>query len=179
MSDFTCLHLLEWLWWNGGLLRELENSIFCSNLRQNHAVWWTHDFTKMEATKIYLTSLLHGGRKHVFTRWQRHKESERDHPEADGEVGQHLDSSQEPKKKKPKKQEWATVNIKINHENTVDHKSEMILPQRMGNTLEQSTGRPCNGSPPPTLVGKQIRNKDAGKFKISFYDWHLNVYLFI
>lgn len=50
-----------------------------------------------KATKKYLTSLLHGGRKHIFTRRQRHKESERDHPEADGKVGQHLDSSQKQK----------------------------------------------------------------------------------
>lgn len=42
-----------------------------------------------------LTSLLHGGRKHIFPRWQWHKEGEGDHPQADGEVCQHLDASQE------------------------------------------------------------------------------------
>lgn len=46
----------------------------------------------------------------------------------------------------------------------------MILPLRMGNTPVQNTGRPCNGSPPPTLMGEQIRKKYAEKFKMHLYD---------
>lgn len=42
-----------------------------------------------------LTSLLHGGRKHVFPRRQWHKEGEGDHPQADGEVRQHLEVTQQ------------------------------------------------------------------------------------
>lgn len=41
----------------------------------------------------------------------------------------------------------------------------MILPQRMGNTLVQSTGRPCNGSPPPTLMENKSGKNMQGNLK--------------
>ena len=39
---------------------------------------------------VELTSLLHGRRKDVLPRRQGHEEGEGDDPQADGEVGQHL-----------------------------------------------------------------------------------------
>lgn len=113
--------------WHGGL-SQYQNSIFVQNWQLNHAVDYIRSqvatfvafsqiavavffcHKRQKASKQDLTSLLHGGRKHIFTRWQRHKESERDHPEADGEVGQHLDSDI---RNNTNLNEFQTDNIKI------------------------------------------------------------------
>lgn len=49
-----------------------------------------------------LTSLLYSGRQHVLPCWQWHEEGEGDHPQADGEVGQHLG----PNRKEQEQHEW-------------------------------------------------------------------------
>lgn len=117
-----------------------------------------------------LTSLLHGGRKHIFPRWQWHKEGEGDHPQADGEVCQHLDASQEQMKdyktsiRDPVKAEnLSPVHKKI-------HIKSKTVPLRMDNTLVQSTGRPYNGLPPPTLREK-TKEKEQGWKKYRRVTW--------
>lgn len=48
----------------------------------------------------------------------------------------------------------------------------MGLPLRMDNTLVQSTGRPYNGSPPPTLR-ERSKGKDRTSEKVKYIHVHV------